>query len=43
MSTDWATSNRCSALQSTRCAWSGEFFGQLRQSPVWALPKAVLP
>src|ERR1700757_5192728 len=37
MSTDSATSNRCWVLHGTRRAWSGESFGQLRQSPVRAL------
>jgi len=43
MSTDSATSKRCSSLQSTISAASGVRSGQLRQSPAFACLKVSLP
>ncbi|KAB7757245.1 hypothetical protein MPHL21000_08655 [Mycolicibacterium phlei DSM 43239 = CCUG 21000] len=43
MSTVWATSKRCSWLQSTISAASGVRSGQFRQSPALACEKVSLP
>jgi hypothetical protein len=42
MSTDWATSNKWSSLHKTKLGRSGEFSGQVRQSPLQALPKTTV-